>query len=487
MKGNDGKRIRRTGLRRRSLTALMLLLLIAFLIAVNITVTQLEKKQGWRLDYSFNGIATQSEATVKVLKELEYPVHIYAMFLRGKEDAPLMELLDRYASSSEQITWEQVDPSLNPALVTRFSGDTETVSSDSLIVFCETTGRWKILTPADFLSLSLDEESGTYTYAGYTYEQALTGAIINVSRDVIPRVVIVQGHGELDAESLSAFDTLLADHHYETVYQDLSDADCVPDPEELLVFFSPLRDLSEPELEKLTAITAKGGSVLFTCDYSDPVGRMPNNSALMRSYGFVPLEGIVVADRDDANSYYNNLRIDLIPKMLSTDITMDLVASGADTVLLTGSRAFQNPTETDRGLIVSPVLQSGKTAYLKSLSGNMTSLEKTEGDVEGPFALALQSRRITGEGYVTRAFILGCSSLLTEEQIYAMTDSRQLVIRILEFLFNSRTSDLQIVAKNAVRPALSVKGNGMGSLIVAALPLAVLMVALLVLIPRRNR
>ena len=58
-------------------------------------LTALEKKHGWRVDYSFNALTTQSEATLEILAGLKHPVHIYALFTKGQEDGPLMELLDR--------------------------------------------------------------------------------------------------------------------------------------------------------------------------------------------------------------------------------------------------------------------------------------------------------------------------------------------------------------------------------------------------------
>ena len=385
------------------------------------------------------------------------------------------------------MTWEQADPGLNPALLTRFSGGTSGVSSDSLIVFCEETNRWRILNPSEFISLSMDPETGNYSYAGYTYERAITSALMYVTRDEIPRIVILQGHGELDGTTLKAFDTLMTDNHYEVVYQRLADADYTPEPGDLLVFFSPMRDLTPAEMEKLQAFINLGGSLLFTCDYTDPIDEMPNYASLLRLYGFHPLEGIVVADAADGNSYYNQIRIDLIPEMKSTDVTTDLVASGADTVLLPGSRAFEMPGETDRNLMVFTVLQSGESAYLKRLSADMTSVEREEGDAEGPFALALQAQRATGGGYISKAFIIGSSGMMTEEQIYAMTDAQQLIIRMMEYLTGQSGINLNIMARNAVRPALSARGNGMGSLIVTAMPLAVLLAAVIVLMKRRNR
>ncbi|MBQ9251858.1 MAG: Gldg family protein [Clostridia bacterium] len=479
--GNKGRRF----WRKRAGTG-MLILLMAAVIGLNIGITALEKKKGWRVDYSFNGITTQSETTQLALQQLDKAVHIYAFFSKGQEDAPLMELLDRYAAASDQVTWEQADPSLNPALVTRFSTGTESVTSDSLIVYCGETNRWRILNPTDFISLSMDEETGTYTYAGYTYERAITSAILYVTREEIPRVSILQGHGELDGETISAFDRFLTENHYEVTYQDLSDAEYNPDPSELIIFFSPMRDLTEVELSKLNSFIDQGGCLLFTCDYTDPVEEMPNYLALLRSYGFLPKEGIVIADREDTNSYYNNIRIDLIPEMQRTDVTMELVASGADTVLLPGSRAFETPGETDRNLTVLPVLASGEKSYLKKLSASMTNVEKEEGDETGPFALALQAQRVTSGGYISRAFIIGSSGAMTEEQIYAMTDVQQLMIRMVEYLLGESNTNLEIMARNALRPGISARGNGLGSLMVTVLPLSVLLVALVVLIRRRN-
>lgn len=197
---------------------------------------------------------------------------MYALFTKGNEDAPLMELLDRYAAASPLVTWEQTDPALNPGLLTRFRGSTqeETVTNDSLIVYCEATNRWRILTPADFISLSLNYEEGVYEIAGLTYEREITEAIAYVTRESIPVVNILQGHGELDEGGTADLATLLAANSYDVRYVSLYEGDTL-NPEELLLMLSPVRDLMDTELAAIMDFAAHGGSMLFTCDYSDPV------------------------------------------------------------------------------------------------------------------------------------------------------------------------------------------------------------------------
>ena len=386
----------------------------------------------------------------------------------------------------EHMVVEQLDPSLNPALLSRFATETETPGENSLVVFCEDTGRWRTLGPEDYVSVSMDPETGDYSYGGWTYERSITNAISWVSRERVPKVAVVQGHGELDGETVEHFDGLLTANRFEVVYADLADPAYVPDPEDLLVFFSPQKDLNEEEIAKVKEFAALGGSFLFTCDYTDPVGKMPGYAALLRSYGFIPLDGIVLADRAAQETYYNGNRMYLIPEMCSTDLTLDLLGSGANRLLLPGCRGFEEPEETDRNLMTAALLRSGKSSYLKQVSGGSTSLEKSEGDADGPFALALQARRVTESGYISRACIIGCSGALVNEQVYAMTDIQPFIVRMAEFLLDMEASDLDILAKEAIRPALGTGSIGPGAVLLAALPAAVLLAALLVLGSRRR-
>ena len=464
-----------------SVSALMIVMVLAALAVLNVGVYALEKKKGWRIDLSFNGIVSQSAETKAVLERLEDPIEIWALFRKGDEDAPLMELLDRYAASSDRITWKQADPAMNPALLKRFSTDSVAPGENDLIVHCEKTGRFRVLGPGDYVSVGMDIETGEYTYTGWTYERSITGAIAYVTRERIPRAVILQGHGEMNSETLKHFQGLLEANQYEVVYQDLTDVSYKPNPEDLLIFFSPVRDLTGPEQARLTEFASMGGSFLFACDYTDPLENMPNYTALLRSYGFLPLEGIIVADAAQESTYYDGNLVWLLPEMCSTDVTIDLITAGANHLLLLGARGFEEPEEGDRNLTVAPVLRSRETSYRKVLGTQTVSLERTEEDEQGPFPLALEARRVTTEGYVSRAFVIGCSAALADDQVYAMTDSQQMTIRVMEFLLRTDASDLQIAPKEALRPALGTGSVTPGSVLLVALPMAVLLAALLIL------
>ena len=67
-----------------------------------------------------------------------------------------------------------------------------------------------------------------------------------------------------------------------------------------------------------------------------------------------------------------------------------------------------------------------------------------------------------------------------------MTDIQPFIVRMAEFLLDMEASDLDILAKEAIRPALGTGSIGPGAVLLAALPAAVLLAALLVLGSRRR-
>ncbi len=470
-----------------SLSTALLCVAIAALVALNSLFTAMEQRYGWRVDYSFNSITSHSESTEAVLDGLDKPVVIYALYERGDEDLLLFELLNRYSAASDLVTWEQKPLSLNPTLATTFasSSSENTVNADSLIVFCEETERFRVLNATDFLTLSIDYDAGTYAYDKLTYESSITSAISYVTQNRVPVVYMVQGHDELDENTAATLADFLRGNHYDVRFASL--ANITLTAEDLLVFLAPVRDLTDSELQRVTEFTAAGGAILFACDFSDPIASMPNYQALLRSYGFLPKEGVVIAGKDDSSAYFEGNRTVLLPAMQPTDITLDLMLNNTSTLIMSTPRAFETPEATDNRLTVSPMLLSGEGSFLRSLSNSSTSLTQQPEDESGPFALALEAYRFSDTGDVSRAVIIGSTATLTSEYYYSMTHAQEFIIRTMEYLVDSAASSLDIMSRTAVRPALSAEALTLGSLLLVALPLGVVAAALLILYPRRHR
>ena len=109
---------------------------------------------------------------------------------------------------------------------------------------------------------------------------------------------------------------------------------------------------------------------------------------------------------------------------------------------------------------------------------------------DGNFFATFQFKTSTGTALQIRtgkAFIIGNTTFMTDSNLYATTDNGPFLLRMLAHLMDREAISLNIAAKPAVRPGLSASGQSMGVALMVAAPLAVLMAAVWVLVPRRNR
>lgn len=463
----------------------MLMAFLCLMVILCLTMDSLELTLSLRTDLSFNAMTTLSAPTEEILAEIKKPVHIYALYKKGEEELPLLEFLNRYHVINNLVTWEQTDVTQNPALVTRFASDAENnVTQGSLIVYCEETGRFRVLKSTDFLAYGYDIELGTFDVEAYNYEKRITEAMIYVTRDEIPQIAILQGHGELDAGAAGILTSLLTSNNYGVSFVNLIGGDRLPE-DSLLMILSPQKDLLDSELAVITEHIGRGNSLFITCDYDDPVEKMPNYLSLLRLYGFVPLDGIVVASDSEPGTFLDGYPIAIRPQMLSTAATSALVTGGEDLLILNVTRAFLTPQQTDSRLKCETVLVSTDKAYLFN-DAYRDTLEQRDTDETGPFSMALLAERMMDTTELSRAFISGNSSLfINDHQGY--DDRYVFTLRVVQYLLSQEPISLAIEQKPAFRPGLAATSQNLGIALIIFAPLAVLFAALVVLVPRRHR
>ena len=459
---------------------------IAVAVLVNLGFGELEGKYGWRKDLSFNNFTTQSDTTKSVLRSLPYPVHIYMLYTKGVEDLALAEILNRYQASSPLVTYEMLELNKNPGLLARFQGNAQTQLTDnSLIVFCETTGRYKILSSESFSTLGYNIESEAYGVE-LAYEKRITEALLYVTREEIPEIMLLTGHSELEGEAVEPLIQALTSNNYDVRFVNLRSGEALT-PGALLMILSPRKDLDGEELSAITAFSKAGGALFITCDYTDNLSGMNNYLSLLRSFGMIPREGVVVASSEEPGTYFGDTPIFLTPYVLPGEATDTLRAAGMNDLILAGARAFETPEADISGLHVSPVLASGYKAYLRDIFGENSSISQQDSDPVGPFSLALIATRTQEGGKQSRTFILGSSLLLTYSDFYGISHNMEFTLRLCEYLLNQKPISLDIISKPYIRPGLKEAGRVTGGVVVVAMPLLVLALSLIVLLPRRHR
>jgi ABC-2 type transport system permease protein len=468
------------------LSVMVTLAVILCVILINILAGNLETRYSLRKDFSFNRITTQSGVTDSVLKSLDKDVRIYMLFTAGQEDTALAALIARYSATSSHVTSSAEDVTKNPLFLTMLSDELNdsAVSGDCVVIHCDQTGRTRVLSGQDYLAYGYDADTGNYSITGLTYEKSITEALVYVTRDEIPVLQILTGHGELAQSETGVLEKQLTTANYTVSRINLLAGDKL-NPDSLLLILSPLKDITDIELARINDFTAAGGSLLITSDYNDPAV-LPNINTVYRSYGFTAIPGIVVADKSDPSSFYNDSPAILIPDMLASDATGVLVTAEKDMLVLAGVRAFETPGSADPNLRVQTVLKSGETSYIRAYDDAVMSLDRRDGDRSGSFSLALLADLAKADGTHSRAFIIGNSSLFLEDWMSTYTYSKEFLLQIIQYLQGKPPINLDIIPKEAIRPPLAAASSVPASVTLVLLPVLVLIAALAVLLPRKN-
>ncbi len=483
-----GSRKLRCGALSAALTALMIVLVLC----INFLASSLENAYALTIDCSYNALTTQSETTKSVLNALERDVRIYLLDTGSQTSLDSLTddgetpraLLKRYAAASAHVTCSEESLLRNPTLLTRFQdmlGENE-ISADCIIVYCEETGRARVLNQDDYQVYSYTSD-GYIVATGYQYEKLITEAILYVSQDELPTLQFLTGHGELTETDTATLEEQLVSNNYYVKRVTLSDPDAL-DVSAPLFILSPQYDFTDAELEALYAFAGRGGNFFVISHYSDPID-LPNFNTFLSSYGIVPLDGLCVAEESDTDSYYSDAPAILLPYMQETETTAALIAGGNDILLLTGARAFGVTSELSRDLTAEVLLKSGQ-AYLRTYQDGAETLDKQEGDREGVFNLAVLSTWTQTTGDRSKLFIIGNASVFTDDWLYSNTSASKFLMQLLNTLQSRKPINLDIVQKPAVRDSLSLGSLALPTVLVLVLPLFIVGWALLVLLPRRN-
>lgn len=479
---------RRFARRYKLYTALLCVLAAVLFVCLSLFADALTRKHALSVDMSFNEVTGHSLQTRSVLETLTTPVHVTVLMTTGNEDAALIAALDRYTAACPMLTYSVDDIVRNPALYSALPGSALVeLTSECMIVGCESTGRYKVIPSYNYLSYGYQIETGTYAISGVAYEKHLTEAIVYVSAANLPTLAFLTGHGELPYDITSAFENIMNGYNYEIERVNLMTGDTLNDRNVLLIL-SPKTDITGSELQAISQFCERGGSMLITCDYADDLTAMPNYRALLNAFGVVPRDGLVMATDADVGSYYDEYPYILIPVMQRTDITSKLIDLGLDTVLLVGSRAFEEPSEPSAALRVDVMIKSREHAYLRDHTDGSDDLAKKDTDFVGQMPLALLSTRTYPSGAVSRAVTLGCGPMLTDTSWYASTCNADFIFEVLDSLNTVSVISLNISPKQALRAGVPVDASmTLPTLIVILLPVLVVAAALAVLLPRRAR
>lgn len=356
-----------------SLASIAIVLVI--LIMVNIIVSALPSNLT-QYDMSASKLYSITSNTKSVVNALDQDVTIYWIVQSGEEDDIIEALLDKYDSLSDHINVVKRNPDVYPTFTEQYTD--ETVQNNSLVV--ESGDRSKYISYDDIYVTSTNMYSYSYT-TSFDGEGAITSAIDYVVTDDLPQMYILEGHGE--QELPETFSDQIGKENIETTSFSLLTSDSVPEEADCILIYEPQSDISTDEKEKLITYTQNGGKLLVI---SGPVesGSLENLNSLLADYGVTMAEGVVIEGDSD---HYTGQPYVLLPDMNSNDMTDSLIEEHYyPNMPIAQGLVVDEETANGR---VSELLTTSDESFSKISGYDLTTYEKEDDDIDGPFALAV--------------------------------------------------------------------------------------------------
>lgn len=451
-------------------------IVLAILIAVNVIVGALPASVT-RIDITANQLYSISEQTKAVAGGLEEEVTVYWIVQSGQEDTTLGSMLEQYESLSSRLKVVKKDPDLYPTFLDSYN--VSDVSNNSLLV--ESSKRYSFVSYNDIYPSSFDYSSYSYTYA-FDGESRLTSAIDYVAKAEIPKMYLLTGHGE---SSLSTnFADAVSKENIETEELYLLTAETVPEDADCVLIYAPQSDISEEELTALQTYLAEGGNLMVITNPPQD-GALTNLEALMSAYGVTAAEGIVI--EGDSGHYAWSYPYYLLPNLKSHTVTSPLI-SGGYYVLLPMAQGLQVADALPSGVSVTQLLTTSNDAYAKVAGYDLTTYEKEDGDIDGPFALGVA---ITDSNAGSKILWVSSAALLNDNANTMISGGNQdLFLNCLNWMCEVGESGITIHAKSLDYEYLTISDKTVSTLtvlMIGVIPLAYLCIGITTRVRRKRR
>ena len=365
----------RIAFRGGSYSLIMTAVVLAILIVVNIFVSALPAALT-KYDISSTNLYSITSNTKVVVNALEQDVTIYWVVQSGKENDVIENLLSKYDSLSDHIEIVKKNPDVFPTFAQQYTD--ETVKNNSLIVECGERSRF--ISYNDIYIQEPDIYSKSYN-TSFDGEGAITSAIDYVVNEEQPQLYALKGHGE--SELPSTFSKQIEKENIEISNFSLLNVDSIPEEADCVMIYAPTSDISVEEKDLLADYVTDGGKLLVMAGPTED-GVLENLYSLLSDYGVETNEGIVVeADREH---YAFKEPYVLLPDMASNEITDSLIEEKYYPIMPI-SQGLTVGT-SDKGT-VTELLTTSNSAFSKLDGYNISTYEKEEGDIGGPFAVAV--------------------------------------------------------------------------------------------------
>ncbi len=431
-----------------------------------------------KLDASGDGLYSLSEQTRQVAASLTEDATVSLVAQPGNEDGMLTALIARYADQSAHIHAEVVDPAASPQFLSEHTSGS--LTENSIVV--ASGGRSRFIPYDDLYRPDYDVTYEDGTFATVFYGEAeLTSALDYVSGGKTPTAYRLGGHGE--AEISDTLASMIERENVTLKLLSLLAKPTVPEDCACLIVFAPQSDLSATERDAILTYLEGGGNLLAVLDAS--AGKLPNFSAVLAYYGISRTDGVVV--EGDDSYYLSGYPLYILSDFRRHAITEPLTAAGYYAL----SPAATGLTIEENGDVsASALLTTTNQAYSKVAGTNMTTYDREEGDVGGPFVLTAAAEKALGGEETARLVCFG-SVMMFDDDVNELVSGAndELFVNALDWM-SAREERISIRAKKLNSGVLTVPTGdaaAWSAALIVAVPLCCVLAGVAVTVRRKRR
>ncbi len=477
-----------------SLSTALIAIFVVVVVVINIIFTLLSDAYSWKLDltsYDMYSISDHTKQIVNALTKTD-KIEISVMYDEDEYPEQFREIIKRFSNLSKNINCTYVDPVVNPAALTSFGAEYSITEGAVVIVNNGGTeskidDRTKVISFNDMLEQN--SETGSYTYK---IEECLASAVLYVTKEEIPLVYFINGHGEAGYESLQG---LVANNGADVAEVNLNQLDEIDDMARVMVICGPTMDYSEKEIRQLQDFLSNDYAYerdLFV--FSNPEAPvLPNLEGFLEEWGMKVNRDLVLEGASYSASTYatsaDSAPIYTIPSYTEAEISgVKITADYMSVVPNTSSIELlfeeSGVTETDA------LMTSSEESYSKSGESINSGYTKESGDKEGPFNVAAVATRYRYDKNVaieSHVFLAGSVDML-HANYFNYNGNGEFIFNIYQMMVDENESTIIGASKAAGSTYLTLDGTTASIVYIVLLgviPLICLCIGVIVYIRRR--
>jgi ABC-type uncharacterized transport system involved in gliding motility auxiliary subunit len=357
-----------------------------------------KKPKTW--DFTKERIFTLSDQTTSVLEGVKDPVTIQAFFAAGEPDyLELKSRLDQYTARTDKLKVEFIDPFKHPARVKEAN-----ISQTGPRIVVESGNR--------------------EARAKDVSEQALTNAVIEVTRGATKKVYFTKGHGEhavadKSERGMKQFVDNLKSEGYQTDEIVLAEHKEMPAETQAVVIAGPVAAFSDGEVKLLAQWVEKGGKLVAMIDPGSQTGF----ESTFESWG------IHVGNDEVIDPEAQNPEVAIAQSYAEHPITQPRNAGSTLATALPAARSVSKAAAAPSNWVVTELAKTGPHAWgeTSSLTGRV---EYNPGqDLRGPVPLATSASK----GAESRVVVIG-NSLFAANGYYRLVGNRDFALNAVSWV-----------------------------------------------------